>query len=70
MKRRKWRLGFSKDEIFIQVQFKVDGEWLTQTQYEVVDGLISKDILDEISELIWLDYNNSYSVELDNDEIW
>ena len=70
MKRRKWRLGFSKDEKFIQVQFKVDGEWLTQTQYEVVDGLISKDILDEISKLIWLDYNNSYSVELENDEIW
>lgn len=68
--KRKWRLGFSKDEKFIQVQFKVDGEWLTQTQYEVVDGLISKDILDEISQLIWLDYNNSYSVELENDEIW
>ena len=47
-----------------------DDEWLTQTQYEVVDGLISKDILEEISRLIWLDYNNSYSVELENDEIW
>lgn len=71
-KKKQWRLGMYCDgeETTVQVQFQNrKGEWLIQSQYMTKNGMLHVRVLDEIRSMAELDYEQTYSIELDKKEL-
>lgn len=73
--KKKWRLGvhYNKEGYgdTVQIQFLGrDNEWQTQSQYDVIDGMVSVNALHELTQIRELDYEQTYSVKISDKEVW